>query len=337
MKILSIDGGGVRGIIPSRILQEIEDRTGKHSSELFDAISGTSTGGMIALALTKPDEEGDPALYAKDILNIYLHRSKEIFAKQSVCWKMQTGCGLWGSKYNRSNFDKMLEEFFGDTLLSQTVCPVFVPIYSLENYKPFISGTLFAKCNKVNDFYLKDIAGATSAAPTFLAPKTFKSPNDSIAYKGVDRGIYANNPSLIGISGVYLMQPDLALDSIELVSLGTGELKKDTEKKEDGAKKFIDIEDIVEDIMDNDGVIGWLQGKDIIGSMIDADSVIAETAMRAMLKQGNYFRFQVDLPGSLQNIDDYSDKTLKGLLTLAEDFIVKNTEAIDELCTQLLG
>ncbi|AVP87588.1 hypothetical protein phytr_6470 [Candidatus Phycorickettsia trachydisci] len=337
MKILSIDGGGVRGIIPARILQEIEDRTGRHSAELFDAISGTSTGGMITLALAKADKEGDPALSAKDVLDIYLHRSKEIFAGQTVCWKMQTGCGLWGSKYNRSNFDKMLEEVFGKALLSQTVCPVFVPIYSLENYKPFISGTFFAKSNKVNDFYLKDIAGATSAALTLFPPKVFKSPNDSVTYKGVDGGIYANNPSLIGISGAYLMQPSLALDSIELVSLGTGELKRGTEKEENGAKKSIDIEDIVEDVMDNDGVIGWLQGRDIIGSMMDADSVIAEAAMKAMLKQGNHFRFQVDLPDSLKNMDDCSDQTISGLLTLAENFIAENTHAIDELCTKLLG
>jgi len=320
MKILSIDGGGVRGIIPARILQEIENRTGKHSAELFDAVSGTSTGGMIALALTKADEEGESAFSAKDILDVYMHRSKEIFAKQSCCWKIRTGCGLWGSKYDRSDFDEMLEEFFGDALLSQTVRPVFIPIYSLENCKPFISGTFFAQSNKVNDFYLKDIAGATSAAPTFFSPKVFKSPNDSITYKGVDGGIYANNPSLIGISGVYLMQPNLTLDSIELVSLGTGELKKD-----------------VDDMMDNDGIIGWLNGRDLIGNMMDADTVVAEAAIRAMLKQGNHFRLQVDLPDSLKDMDDCSDQTLKGLLGIAEDFISKNTETIDELCTKLLG
>ena len=53
-KVLSIDGGGIRGIIPAMVLGEIEDRTGKPASELFDLIAGTSTGELLALGLAKP-------------------------------------------------------------------------------------------------------------------------------------------------------------------------------------------------------------------------------------------------------------------------------------------
>jgi len=94
MKILSIDGGGVRGIILARILQELEIRTGKNISELFNIISGTSTVELLALAIAKPGTENKPTFSAKDILDFYLNRSKEIFPKPSLFRKVKTGFGL---------------------------------------------------------------------------------------------------------------------------------------------------------------------------------------------------------------------------------------------------
>ena len=90
MKVLSIDGGGVRGIIPARILQEIETRTGKHTSQLFNIISGTSTGGLLALGITKPNKEGNPGFFAENIVELYMERSREIFAKPSIIRKIKT-------------------------------------------------------------------------------------------------------------------------------------------------------------------------------------------------------------------------------------------------------
>lgn len=317
MKVLSIDGGGVRGIIPARILQEIETRTGKHTSQLFNIVSGTSTGGLLALGITKPNKEGNMEFFAENIVELYMERSREIFAKPSIIRKIKTGFGLWGSKYDRTAYDAILSEIFGDSLLSQTLCPVFIPIYSLGNYKPFISSTYFAVNNKENDFYLRDIAGATSAAPTYFDPKPFKSPNSTITYQGVDGGIYSNNPELIGVTGVYLLNPNFEIKNIILLSLGTGDTVKNNQN--DG----------------NDGDIGWLKNKDIIGDMMDAESAIAETAITAMLKNGNHFRFQLQIPNELADMDNSSDSNLNALLNVAEDFIRQNNDSIDDLCKKL--
>ncbi|NDA90811.1 MAG: hypothetical protein EBY20_07935 [Alphaproteobacteria bacterium] len=111
MKVLSIDGGGVRGIIPARILQEIETRTNKPISKLFNIVSGTSTGGLLTLAITKPDGQGNPEFSAEYLVRLYMERSKEIFAKPSIIRKIKTGFGLWGSKYDRAAYD---EEKNGD-------------------------------------------------------------------------------------------------------------------------------------------------------------------------------------------------------------------------------
>lgn len=317
MKVLCIDGGGVKGIIPLRILQEVEKRTTKRISQLFDIISGTSTGGLIALGLTKPSTKNKPTPFAKDIVKIYQNQSEEIFPQPSIFRKIKTGFGLWGAKYDRTNLDKILEEIFQDTLLNQTICPVFVPIYSLTNNKPFIASTFFAKNNKINNFYLKDIAGATSAAPTYFDPKVFKSPNDTVTYQGVDGGIYANNPEVIGVTGVYLIHPKFDLKNIMLVSLGTGEATQDNQKNS------------------NNGIVGWLKDKDLIGDMMDAESVIAETAVSAVLKDGNHFRLQPNLPDKLDKMDNSSKDNIDALLDLTESFIQQNNDLLDNLCKTL--
>jgi patatin-like phospholipase/acyl hydrolase len=317
VKVLSIDGGGVRGIIPARILQEIETRTNKHISQLFNIVSGTSTGGLLTLALTKPDTQGNPEFFAGYLVELYKERSKEIFTKPSIIRKIKTGFGLWGSKYDRAAYDEILLQIFKDTLLSQSLCPVFIPIYSLGNSKPFIASTYFAARNKENNFYLRDIAGAASAAPTYFDPKKFRSPNSTTIYQGVDGGIYANNPELIGITGVCLLHPSFEIGNIILLSLGTGDTVKNNQNS------------------GNDGDIGWLKNKDIIGSMMDAESAIAETAVTAMLKNSKHFRFQLHLPNELAAMDNSNDSNLNALLEEAEDFIRQNTNSIDNLCKKL--
>jgi patatin-like phospholipase/acyl hydrolase len=317
MKVLSIDGGGVRGIIPARILKEIETRTNKPISKLFNIVSGTSTGGLLTLAITKPNTQGNPEFSAENLVDLYMERSKEIFAKPSIIRKIKTGFGLWGSKYDRAAYDEILLQIFKDNLLSQSLCPIFIPIYSLGNSKPFIASTYFAARNKENDFYLRDIAGAASAAPTYFDPKKFRSPNSTTIYQGVDGGIYANNPELIGVTGVYLLHPSFEIGNIILLSLGTGDTVKNNQNS------------------GNDGDIGWLKNKDIIGSMMDAESAIAETAVTAMLKNSNHFRFQLHLPSELADMDNSSDNNLNALLEAAEDFIQQNTLSIDNLCKKL--
>ena len=71
-KALSIDGGGIRGIIPAMVLAEIEEHTGRPVAETFDLIAGTSTGGILALGLTMPGDGGEgPKCAAEDLISLY--------------------------------------------------------------------------------------------------------------------------------------------------------------------------------------------------------------------------------------------------------------------------
>ncbi len=80
-KVLYIDGGGIRGVIPARILAGIEERTGKPIAKLFDLIIGTTTDGILALGLVRPKDEDPftPSHAARDLVNLYRDRAAYIF------------------------------------------------------------------------------------------------------------------------------------------------------------------------------------------------------------------------------------------------------------------
>lgn len=169
-RILSIDGGGVRGIIPARILQDIETRTGKRISELFDLIMGNSTGGILALGLVTPDTQGAAQYTAHDMVSFYQKNCEKIFSA-SLGRKLQTGWGLWAPKYSRKSLDKILKKVLGEAKLSQTLIPALITSFSLDQSLPHVWTTRKAQKGVHDDYYLYDVAGATSAAPTYFPPK----------------------------------------------------------------------------------------------------------------------------------------------------------------------
>lgn len=315
-KILSVDGGGVRGIIPAIILAEIEKITGKKISSLFDCITGNSTGGLIALGLAA-NNENTAQLSASDLVNIYLEKSKDIF-KPSIFRKIYTGFGLWGSRYSRKNYDSILNSIFKDNVLSELECNVFIPSYSLNDKKPIILSNYFAAQSKENDFYLRDVAAATSAAPTYFPPDTFTNLDGSKKIIAADGGLFDNNPELIGIMGAYILFPKVNKKNLFLVSLGTGSTFENNQLKP------------------KDGYIGWLENDDLIGSMIDAESAFSEIFTRNLIPSNNNFRMQVTLAEKNMAMDNSSESNLHELETLTRDFIKNNKKNIDTICKNLL-
>ena len=89
--VLSLDGGGIRGLIPALVLADIEKKTGKRIAELFDLITGTSTGGILALGLCKDNGNGVPQYSAKNLSKIYQDRGSEIFSRSF--WRGMSSTG----------------------------------------------------------------------------------------------------------------------------------------------------------------------------------------------------------------------------------------------------
>lgn len=135
--ILSVDGGGIRGIIPAIILAKIENRTRKPISEIFDLMAGTSTGGIVVAGLCKKDEKGKPQYSANDLVDLYQEYGPYIF--KSSFLRRSIFSWLNGAQYPYQNIESVLHKYFGDDTLKNTLSNVLITSYDIHNNCPFFS------------------------------------------------------------------------------------------------------------------------------------------------------------------------------------------------------
>lgn len=205
-KILSIDGGGIRGIVPAVILralfQKLEyDGIETDVSKIFDLIVGTSTGGILALGLTTSKAGATQFRTPADMLNLYKEKGSAIFPGDGKL--IDT---ISGPTHNEQGFNQILLDEFGDTKLSQTATNVLVTSYEIDVRAPFFFKSWEATDSQ-QDFRIRDVARATSAAPTYFAPAKISSIAEETKrrknYKYlVDGGVFANNPTLCALAEV---------------------------------------------------------------------------------------------------------------------------------------
>ena len=221
VRILSIDGGGIRGIIPAMILAELERRAGRPACRLFDLIAGTSTGGVIALAVTKPDAAGNPAFSAAELIALYEREGPAIFAP---AWHRSRILGflydLFFVRYSGRSLARVMRRYFGDTRLSQALVPLLVTAYELHTRTPWFFKSDKAKQSAADDYPMHVAAYATSAAPTYFPPIRVPAPPPTGWYAFVDGGVYAQNPAMCAYVEAHKTYPE-ARDFL-IVSLGTG-------------------------------------------------------------------------------------------------------------------
>jgi len=236
--ILTIDGGGIRGIFPAKFLANFEDRLvdlkcrKTHIYEHFDFISGTSTGGIIAIALAL----GIPA---REIHDLYMEHAAVIFWNKQPWYKR-----LSYSRYQSAILEEKVRETFRnhfngiDPRLKDVKVPVCVPIFDLLQGKPSILKSKYHK--RFNrDYHLPayQAALATSSAPTFFDPysnsyeKIDSNSKESFSNK-VDGGVFANNPTLLTLIEVQKAFGK-KLNQLRILSIGTGSRKySDANKRE---------------------------------------------------------------------------------------------------------
>ncbi|KAL6222566.1 hypothetical protein ACLB2K_005958 [Fragaria x ananassa] len=146
--VLSIDGGGIRGIIPGTILSFLESKLQELDGEeariadYFDVIAGTSTGGLITTMLTAPDEKKRPLFEAKDIVPFYLKHCPRIFPQSSR--RIMRMFSLIGPKYDGKYLRKMLREVLGARRLHETVTRIVIPTFDIKLLQPHVFSTFEA-------------------------------------------------------------------------------------------------------------------------------------------------------------------------------------------------
>ena len=211
-QILVIDGGGMRGLFPAGILARLEETYGNRIANCFDLIIGTSTGGIIALGLGK-------GLKPAEIEEFYLDRGPRIFVGADSV--LRTLSQIREAKYDSAPLQQELQACFGDTLLGESEKRLVITSYDMENDDVRLIKTAH-HVRLRNDYKLPmwQVGLATSAAPTFFsACKAIKNA------RLVDGGVWANNPTMVGLTeAVSLLE--IPLQDIRILSIGTSwELK----------------------------------------------------------------------------------------------------------------
>jgi uncharacterized protein len=307
VKILSIDGGGIRGLIPAMILAKIEEMTSKPISQLFDIIAGTSTGGIVALALTMPDKNNKdiPAYSANDLISLYTDKGEKIFSR-NIFHRITSVDGILDEKYPSSGIESVLKECFGTVMLSEALTPVLIPCYEIGLRKPFFFKSWHAKdpSKEKYDFNMWKIARATSAAPTYFEPFKLEIDGKGQAdyYSLIDGGVYANNPAMCAFAEAKVMFENTA--DILMVSLGTGELTHSI--------SYNDAKDW--------GLVNW--AKPILGTVFDGVSDTVDYQLRQLLHRDRYYRIQASLAQlGKDGIDDASKENIHELKLLGLSII----------------
>ncbi|KAJ6815634.1 patatin-like protein 2 [Iris pallida] len=199
--ILSIDGGGIRGIIPGTILAFLEsklqelDGVDARLADYFDVVAGTSTGGLVTAMLTAPGRNNRPLFAAKEINQFYLENSPNIFRQKNRLLSLLGA--VVGPKYDGKYLHSKIQQLLGDTRLHQTLTNIVVPTFDIKLLQPTIFSTLEAKSVASKNALLSDICISTSAAPTYLPGHYFEtkdSEGNKRSFNLVDGGVTTNNP-----------------------------------------------------------------------------------------------------------------------------------------------
>lgn len=214
-KILSIDGGGIKGIFPASFLAEIEERYlgGESVARHFDLITGTSTGGIIALALSI----GIPA---REIAQLYIEHGPAIFPRPSwgklgAGWRFLRGFAT--HQYDRSALMELLVGAFGERRFGEAASRLCIPSCDGRHGDVYVFKTPHHPDFKKDQHELMTtVAAATAAAPTYFQPL------DSGGYRFIDGGLWANNPVMVGLVDA-LSCFDLDPHQVRILSLGCGD------------------------------------------------------------------------------------------------------------------
>ncbi len=291
--VLSIDGGGIRGLIPAIVCKALEDTTQKQLCTIFDLLAGTSTGGIIALGLAA-------AIDADKLVTVYRELGPRIFAKPRS-WLPS----FMHPKYETEGLASVLREQLPARQLRDVTSPVMVTAYDLLQRQPVV----LKSWDPDIDFTIREAARATSAAPTYFAPA--KSANGRVL---IDGGVYCNNPALLSYIEARRLWPD---EQIFVLSLGTGNLS--TSIMYEDASKW--------------GLARWaLPLLDCVFDGVSASTHNAMEYLAKLQRSNlNYSRLQVTLDKSCEQMDDTSTYAMTNLVRLGNSLVIEHEKTLCEI------
>jgi patatin-like phospholipase/acyl hydrolase len=329
-RILSIDGGGLRGLIPARILTVLEAKLKAAANDpnlrigdCFDLVAGTSTGGILTCAYLMPqaDNPDRPRYSAPDAVDLYLKNAARIF-DLSVWQRIESANGLLNELYPAAGLEATLHEYLGEAMLSQLIKPCLITAYDVMNRAAYFFTQHDAVKDPGSDFKLKQVARATSAAPTYFECAQAISASQVI-YTLVDGGVFANNPALCAYAEARKIGTQPTAKDIAILSLGTGDVKTQY--------SYHQIKDW--------GNLQWV--KPVIDILMSGTVEVADYQLRKMYEAvgapEQYLRLQSQLP--LQNVDlgNSNPENLRELVAIGQRTAELNSDALDRFVNLLLA
>ncbi|XP_073290919.1 patatin-like protein 3 [Primulina huaijiensis] len=341
--ILSIDGGGIRGIIPGTMLAFLEaklqelDGPNARIADYFDVVAGTSTGALITTMLTAPGEDNRPAYEAKDIASFYLQHGPNIFPESSRSNFLRKAANLVGGpKYDGKYLRSLIRGLLGNLTVSQTLTDVVIPTFDVKRLQPVIFSTKDGIANASKNALLSDVCLGTTAAPTYLPPHYFETKDyqgSTRTFDLVDGGLAANNPTLLGITHI---SKEILLKKFETVdmtpmdstrmlvlSLGSGIAKNEEKYNAEDAARW--------------GLLSWVYNNGatpIIDMFGAASSDMVDIHVSTLFQKINnsiYYIFTKEdmLTGDTSSVDIATIRNLQALVIIGRSLLKKPVSRIN--------
>ena len=338
IRILSLDGGGIRGIITCVILKYIEEQLQKLDNptakigNYFDLIAGTSTGGILASILLFPDNDNKAKYSVETALDLYAKRGETIF-NVSFWQHIINPFGLFSEKISQRALEKQLEEVFGNLEIKKFIKPSLITSYDIFHRRAKFF-TSHEADSDLENFLVKDVCRATSAAPTYFEPAKIKSLYGQ-EFTLIDGGVYANNPALCAYAEARKIEfskilnnpskPDFpTISDMIIVSVGTGEVLKPYTFRQ----------------FENAGKVKWIQP--LIDILLSANVETTDYHVRKMYETlgarnaKNYYRLMPSLKNASSEMDDVSEKNIYELIQAGLAYIDQNRKELNEIAKKLI-
>lgn len=338
IRILSIDGGGMKGALPASLLAYLESAIQRESgnseariADYFDFLAGTSTGGILVSSLLTPNPKnpGRPLYSAEEARSLYFEKGPKIFA-HSWLRRLRTVFGWLRVRYNSKQLENAVQDKIGaNTLLSDMLKPCMLTAYDIEERKAVFFTSDNAGGNPKKNFLAWQATCATSSAPTFFKPAQIYS-LDGKAHCLIDGGMFANNPAMCALTEVKKMDKFQidgkapTVDDIIMVSIGTGKRPKKF--------KYEKIK--------NKGKAGWIEPIISILMSGNAETVsyqlgkLYDESMHA--NSNDYYRLEPNLYNADTEMDNASKKNLKCLKEAGEKNVRNFRNMLDDIARKLV-
>lgn len=312
LKLLTIDGGGVRGLVAIELLKSLEKHTGRPIHEMFDFICGVSTGAIVAVLV------GVHRLPLDECEELYRDLSEKVFKQTTL--RGATGLVMNRSYYDSKAWDAILQENMGETPLLASAADDIAPklclvashavrlmtqAYLFRNYVlPYRVASHYTGTSNAK---MWEAVRASAAAPGYFSE--FQLGDKAL----MDGGILVNNPAAIAVHEARQLWPDEAFQCV--VSLGTGRCQP----MEAGAKRSTSI--------------NWSDKlRSVINSATDTEGV--HTVLHDLLPSNVYFRFNPHLADEF-SLDEIRPERVAAMMEDTQLYARKNSTKFEEVAAAL--